>query len=129
MNILIPVDPDRRLPALIKDPDGFLEFSGTVVVKYVNPKLSPDFSALSFAYYNHRDKCWENALPEDFGFKNKNNKIVEWYEEAELESLLPDDDTSYRAASAAGNGSSFKIFLHQEGQTFLKNHLLKSIRK
>jgi len=131
MKILVPIPAEKRLPGIANN--NVLNLSSPVIVRYVNPNISESFSALTFAYYDHDDKYWQNTLTivknDDHSLENKDNKVIEWYEEIELESLFPDDEKSYNAAKAATNGSSFKTFIHQEGQSFFKNHIIRTLRK
>jgi hypothetical protein len=128
MKILIPIPVERRLPAI---PEGEL-FSPCVLVRFINKTIGEDYSAQSFAYCDAAGK-WEEAEPEGallpFTFSPDRNKVVEWYEEKELESLFPDDNTSYNVAQSASGDRIRGITLHQEGQTFLKNHLLRQLSK
>jgi hypothetical protein len=55
--------------------------------------------------------------------------VVAWYEEIEIESLSPNEDKSYKAANAAADGLFHKTIMHQEGQTYFKNHILKELDK
>jgi hypothetical protein len=127
--ILRPVDPAKRLPQQITDNPMMkgVNASGPVLVTYVNGSISERFSAQILAYYMHDHKRWIGAS--DNIFDNKNNVVREWFEEITIESLFPDDDMAYNVASNAAGGTIYKIGLHQEGQTFFKNQLLKNLRK
>jgi hypothetical protein len=124
--ILIPIPVERRLPQFEEGQP----FSNTVIVRYINKRTAPDFSALAFAYC---DKLggWYDASPESLiEFKPEgSNEVVEWYEEKDLEELFPDDETSYRTAQNAGNGIIWKNAIHQEGQDFVKNFVRRQLKK
>lgn len=123
--ILIPILVTKRLPE-IKEGE---PFSGAVIVRYVNPKVSPEFSALLFAYCDQSGR-WDCAVPDNpLEFSESRNKVIEWYEEIELESLFPDSDISYNVAENASGKRINGTVLHQEGQNFFKNHLLKQLKK
>jgi hypothetical protein len=57
------------------------------------------------------------------------NSVVSWFEEVEIESLFPDEETGYKAAENASNKQIQKSFMHMEGQTYFKNYLLKQLQK
>jgi hypothetical protein len=126
MKILIPIPVERRLPAF---EEGQL-FSNAVIVRYINKKVAPDFSAQAFAFCDKSGR-WQDATPEDhIQFKPEgSNEVVEWYEEIEFNTLFPDDETSYRVATNAGNGIIWKTAIHQEGQDFVKNYALRQTKK
>jgi hypothetical protein len=126
--ILIPIPVNKRLPE-IKAGESF---SGCVIVRFINKKVSDDFSALTFAYCDSSGK-WEDAMPKNekfIRFKPEGaHEVVEWYQETELESLFPDKDISYNVANNASENRINGTMLHQEGQTFVQNHILKEIKK
>jgi hypothetical protein len=125
MKILRPVLVEKRLPAIEKN--DFL--SPTVLIRFVNPDLGPNWSCQCFAYCDSSGR-WEDAEPfNKYKFDNGITKVVEWYEEIEIESLFPDTDNSYNVAKAAADNRIAGITLHQEGQDFLKNHILKQLGK
>lgn len=107
--ILRPVPVDKRLPEI---PKGELA-SAVVLIIYSNESAPSTFS-----FVDHSGK-WLN--PE--------KTVTHWYEEIEIESLFPDDEKAYRVASTAGNGTIYKTALHQEGQDFVKNHILRELKK
>lgn len=127
MKILRPVNPDKRLPAKTKD-ENYPHFSASVIVRFINKNISEQFNALTFAYYNHYNQCWEPALPDDCTFKDHSNTVTEWFEEVELDSLFPTSEESYFLANNAANGRIDHTSMHQEGQTAAKNHALKILR-
>ena len=130
--ILRPVDSAKRLPGPIADNPWMegLKASEPVIVTYVNGSISERFAGRTIACYVYDESRWREIMPigEDV-FRDENNCVKEWFEEVTIESLFPDDDLAYHAARSAGNGLIYKIELHQEGQTFFKNHLLKNLRK
>jgi hypothetical protein len=132
MNIILrPVDPAKRLPDTIIDNliEG-LKTSEPVLVTYVNGSISERFAARTIACFVYDESRWRDVMPgEEDVFRNENYRVKEWFEEVTIESLFPDDDLAYHAARSAGNNLIYKIELHQEGQTFFKNHLLKNLRK
>ena len=127
MKILRPVNPDKRLPAKTKD-ENYPHFSASVIVRFVNKNISEQFNALTFAYYNHYNQCWEPALPDDCTFKNHSNIVTEWFEEVEFESLFPDSDAEYFLSKNASNGRIDFSSFHREGQIAAKNYALKKLR-
>lgn len=130
MNILLPIDPAISKP---NKASAKLCYSERIVVKYSDEELNENFA---LAYYDYATERWylfnmdgtRISNPKNF-YTNRLLKVIEWYKEVQLESLFPDDDTSYNAAKAAGNETSYKTFLHQEGQSFFKNSLLRAIKK
>jgi|WetSurMetagenome_2_1015567.scaffolds.fasta_scaffold60270_2 hypothetical protein len=126
MKILIPVPVEKRLPEI---KEGEL-FSATVLVHYTNPKVDPKWNALHFAYCDASGR-WEDAMPCEKMkiFGNDSNKVIEWFEEREAESLFPDADKSYLIAKNATNDSIPGIAIHQEGQNFNKNYFLRELKK
>jgi hypothetical protein len=131
MKILIPIPVERRLPTF----EGGQPFSNTVIVRYTNKDVAPDFSAQTFACCDKSGR-WEESLPanipelDELTFKPEgSNEVIEWYEEKDLEDLFPDDETSYRTAQNAGNGIIWKTAIHQEGQDFVKNFVRRQLKK
>ena len=123
MNILVPIAVSKKLPEI---QEGEL-FTPCVIVRYVNKKVSEDYSALSFAYCDESGR-WEDAQPEQREkFNTGGNEVVEWYKEVELESLFPDDAQAECASKNASDNRINMMMMHQEGQNFFKNHLLKKI--
>ncbi len=121
--ILIPIAVSKALPEI---PEGELS-SACVIVRYTNKHVSDDYTGMSVAYCDH-DGRWEDAYPEQREkFDGRTNTVVEWYKEVELESLFPDKDQSYDCAKNAAENKINGIFLHQEGQTYFKNFILKKL--
>jgi hypothetical protein len=52
-----------------------------------------------------------------------------WFKATDLESLFPDNDLSYNVADSASQGRIAGITMHQEGQNFFKNHILRQLKK
>ena len=132
MKILVPIPVDKRLPEFptpVYPESG--QFSKCVIVLYVNKKVSETWSATTFAYCDKSGR-WEYGLPPgnviEFS-ERSGNKVVEWYDEIELESLFPDDDLANKVATNASDNRIHGTLLHQEGQAFFKNHLLKNLQK
>lgn len=129
MKIFIPVSVTKRLPEI---PDG--EFAGPcVIVRYVNKNVSESFNALAFAYCDRAGR-WEDAMPKEIGKSVQfapysNNEVIEWFDEVELESLFPEKEHSSFVANNASNGRINGAILHQEGQDFIKNFIVKQIKK
>lgn len=122
MKILIPVPVSKSLPE-IKEGE---PFSGCVIVRYTNKHVTPDYSALAFAFCDKSGR-WEDATPEQREKFECGNTVIEWYKEVEIESLFPDKDTSYDYARNAAENKINGIVLHQEGQSAFKNHLLRKL--
>lgn len=124
--ILRPLLVSKRLPE-IKE---FDIFSSTVLVRFISPKIGPQFNGNCFAYCDKKGQ-WEDAdVINKYEFNEETKTIVvEWYEEIQIESLFPDDDKSYNVAKNASGNRIAGISLHQEGQTFFKTHLLKELMK
>lgn len=132
MNLILrPVDPAKRLPDKITGNPMMegLRASGPVLVTYVNGSVSERFSAHTFAFYLHSEKCWQDAVDGENIFKDKNNMVREWFEEINFESLSPSDDLVYQASKSACGSSVYKMSIYQEGITFFKNQQLKNLRK
>lgn len=129
--ILIPVDPSIRKPVIIKDILLCVKrrVSGIVIVRYINKIVSESFSELSLAYFDYEDNIWRRDILGDSFFQDKNNQVTKWYEEIEIESLFPDEDLSYHVAQAAANNHMERTIIHQEGQSFFKNYIIKQLKK
>jgi hypothetical protein len=108
MKILIPVDVNKRLPEITED--GFT--SDIVIVRYSDNQKA-------FSFVSH-EGVWVNK---------EKKRVVEWYEEIEMESLFPDDEKSYNVAIAASGDRINGTMLHQEGQNFFKNHILRKLKE
>lgn len=133
MKILRPVDAEKRKPDPENGNSMFTRVtntivSGIVIIRYRNKKIPGSFSSLTLAYFNHTEQIWENAAGDSF-FKDHCYQVIEWFEEIEIESLFPNENLSYQVAQAACKSSDRNIAYHQEGQIFLKNHLLKELKK
>jgi hypothetical protein len=120
MKILRPVDPAKKLPEIKKSH----ATSQRVYVKISNGNEE----LMSIAFLNYLS-AWKDPDHFILFYPDSEWKIITWYEEVELTSFFPDDESAYNAASNAGNGTIYKIGLHQEGQTYFKNQLLKNLRK
>lgn len=110
MKILRPVDVNNRLPEI----DRFvltIDEAGNQII-YKRTEYG----------WNMRDGIAANS-------PNNNLKITYWYEEIEIESLFPSDEKSYNVASAASGDRINGTMLHQEGQSFLKNHILRKLKE
>lgn len=129
MKILVPVPATKRLPEIPEN-----EFFGPcVIVRYVNPTVSEQFNALAFAYPDQEGR-WEDAMPKEIGKSIRfhpfsNNMVVEWYEEIEAEAMFPDKDTAYNVAENASGKRIHGTMMHQEGQDYIKNFILKKLKK
>jgi hypothetical protein len=124
--ILVPVPVSKRLPE-IKDAG----LSGTVIVRYVNEKVSKEFSGMAFAYRDESGRWEESDKPDKpILFEPQgSNKVIEWFEEKELESLFPDEDKAHNVAESASQGWLANKTCHLEGQIFFKNYILRELKK
>lgn len=125
MNILKPVLTEKRLPFV---PEEF-QITQYYVVGYMREGGNPDFLQFAVACYNNKGQ-WSSIEKKDiFACKKKHNKVVVWYEEVDIESLLPDDETTYRMGNAASNGQPIKTMFYQEGVIYTRNHILRQLKK
>ena len=76
--------------------------------------------------YGHCDSTGDWDL---YVHPQSDKTVVAWYEEIEIESLFPDDDKGYKAAEEAADGLFHKTLMHQEGQNYFKNYILKELGK
>jgi hypothetical protein len=116
MKILRPVPASKRQP-VIKQGDFTSDWF------WVRFKMD-DGSWLRMLAYCDIEGNWSDDCTNYFS-----DTAIEWYEEIEIESLFPDEDKSYKAAQSAADGLFHKTIMHQEGQTYFKNYLLKELEK
>lgn len=85
---------------------------------------------MAFAHCDHSGR-WYDASPDkpiEF-WPDGNNQVVEWFREKKITSLFPDEDTAYNVAQSAAKGTIDGTSYHTEGQSFLKNHVIKQLLK
>lgn len=116
MKILRPVDCAKRLPVI---PDGASHVGPLLVTCRINGGNA--FHA--FVVFSRLGWAGSNGTGDFI------REIVQWYEQIELESLLPDEDTGYKTAEAASNNQIIKTMFHQEGQSYIRNYLIKMLGK
>ena len=127
MKILIPVDPAKRKPAMYK-PDGIIY---NAVPVRVSLKSHNDHNWMSIAYWDDQEAEWHDSqiIKMLFSVKLKNYEVIEWYEEIEFEALCPHEDIASGAALSAFGRSFDRQVAHIEGQSYIKNHIIKSLKK
>lgn len=127
MKILKPVPVEKRLPAILEGPDQL--FSRPVIVDYKIGNYPDIYKAFAYRDKNEEWHDTQGLDEKEMRFiSGSRNKIIAWYEEIEVESLFPDDNTSSTVAVNASNKSFAKTLSHQEGQTYIQNYIIKKLK-
>lgn len=123
IKILKPVPVEKRLPE-IKEGENY---SLPVIVKYINHEIN-EFEGFAIGSVDTKNK-WHVVINKSEIINDDFVDIVAWYEEVEITALFPNEDTMHNVAESASKGWLANKSCHLEGQFFLRNHIIKQLKK